>query len=189
VSASLFERIRFQRMAATIERCHCKPHLMRYSVGHHTHDVVTLLIQCWRESHDGELPRAELLVAAHVHDHPELVVGDIPSPVKDLLGGKLDAVETNVELWLGCHSILTEEEALYLVAADRFELWLWCYEEMSRGNQDVRDWAEAYLIAWQTKPLPWPFMDLIDEVAAAGGVPHVTRNILNEAGGLNLDQA
>lgn len=181
---SLFDRICFHRMAAAIERCHCKTHLIRYSVGHHTHDVVTLLIQCWKHAHEGALPRAELLVAAHVHDHPELVVGDIPSPIKDLLGGKLDDVEESVERWLGCHPELTEEEAQYLAAADRFELWLWCYEEMSRGNRDVGDWAESYYQAWQAKPLPYPFMELIDEVRAVGGVPHVSRDILNTAGGL-----
>jgi 5'-deoxynucleotidase YfbR-like HD superfamily hydrolase len=183
--STLFERIRYHRMAAAIERCHLKPHLMRYSVGHHTHDVVTLLIQCWREAHNGALPRAELLVAAHIHDHPELIVGDIPSPVKDLLEGKLDHVEHNVERWLGLHPELTGEEHLYLASADRFELWLWCYEEMARGNQDVRDWADAYHAAWVDSPLPWPFMDLIDEVLAAGGVPHVPRSLLNEAGGLS----
>lgn len=182
--APLFDRIRLHRMAAAIERCHCKPHALRYSNGHHTHDVVTLVIQTWREAHDGALPRAELIAAAHVHDHPEIVTGDVPSPIKDMLGERLCAVDANVERWLGIHPQLTEEEALYLAAADRFELWLWGWEEMARGNSQVWDWCVGYEGSWREKPLPWPFMDLMEEVLAHKGVPHLDRKTLNEAGGL-----
>jgi 5'-deoxynucleotidase YfbR-like HD superfamily hydrolase len=184
MGGNLFDKIRFQRMASAIERCHMKPHLMRYSIGHHTHDLVTLLIQCWKEAHDGALPRVELLVAGHVHDHPEIITGDVASPIKDLLGEKLAAVDRKAEQWLGCAMDLTEEEALYLHAADRFEFWLWAQEEIARGNVEVHDWSDSYETAWREKPLPWPFMDLMEEVLAKG-MPHLNREQLFKAGGLN----
>jgi 5'-deoxynucleotidase YfbR-like HD superfamily hydrolase len=157
---------------------------MRYTNGQHTHDVVSLIIQTWREAHGGQLPRAELIVAAHVHDAGEIVTGDVPSPIKDLLGAALHAVDANVERWLGCHPELTDEERLYLEAADRFELWLWCHEELSRGNTTVRDWMLSYGHRFHNNPLPWPFMELRDEVDAAGGVEQLTRPELQQAGGL-----
>jgi 5'-deoxynucleotidase YfbR-like HD superfamily hydrolase len=184
VTDTLFERVRYHRQAAAVERCHLKPHALRYSVGHHTHDLVSLLLQCWKHAHEGELPRAELIVAAHVHDHPELTIGDVPSSVKDLLGATLDGVEERITKWLGCQTELTEEEALYLAAADRFELWLWCWEEMARGNVEVLCWAERCQARFEEAPLPRPFMELIDEVQAAGGVPHITPARANEIGGL-----
>lgn len=181
--STLLDRIRLHRMSSAIERCHTKPHLQRYSNGQHTHDVVSLIIQCWREAHDGELPRAELLVAAHVHDAGEIVTGDVPSPIKDLLGAALCAVDTNVERWLGCCPELTPEEREYLDAADRFELWLWCYEEIARGNVTVLDWTTSYEELWASRPMPEPFMDLLS-VIKRHGIQHLSRKQLNEAGGL-----
>jgi 5'-deoxynucleotidase YfbR-like HD superfamily hydrolase len=180
---SLLDRVRYMREAAAVERCHKRFHLTAYPVGSHTHDLVSLLIQCWREAHDGALPRAELLVAAQIHDHPERVVGDIDSLIKNLLCGAVETIELNVERWLGLDVELTEEEKLYLIAADKFELFLWCYEEKARGNATFMDWADEYGRAWEEKPLPWPFMDLRDEVLA-GGLKKITNSEMLEIGGL-----
>lgn len=140
---SLFERVRFDREAGSVERCHVRPHLLRYSVGHHTHDVMGLIIHCWREDHEGKLPRPELLVAAFAHDKGELVSGDVPSPTKDLLGEQLEELDTRVERSLYGNVNLTEEERRYLLTADRFELWLWCREEVERGNRSFLPWARS----------------------------------------------
>lgn len=136
----LIDRVRFDREAASVERCHVRPHLLRYSVGHHTHDVVSLLVHCWKEDHEGQLPRAELLVAGLAHDKGELVTGDVPSPTKDLLGAELEELDRRVEVSLYGELNLTEEEQVYLYVADRFELWLWCLEEIERGNHTFRPW-------------------------------------------------
>ncbi len=182
--APLFDRIRFHRQAAAAERCHIKVHLLRYSVGGHTHDVLSLFIQCWREAHEGRLPRAEAMAAMHIHDHPELVTGDIGSHIKDRLGGLLDEVEHNVDCWLGLSYDLTDEEKEFMHAADRLEFCLWAYEEMlGRGNRDVLDWLQAYLNQFAVKPLPEPFMRILQ--AAEDGLPHLTRKTLFEAGGMS----
>jgi len=162
---NLYNRVRFMREAAAIERCHKRPHLLRYSVGHHTHDVLSLLIQCWMRDHEGQLPRAELMTAAHIHDHPERVTGDLDSVIKALVSSTLERVENNVERWLGLDVLdLTDEEKAYLHAADKFECYLWVTEESRRGNVSFEDWNEGSWRKWQENPLPPAFMELLDEV-------------------------
>lgn len=180
----LLDRVRLAREGAAVERCHTRSHLLRYSVGHHTFDAVTLLLFCWAEAHEGQLPRAELIVAMIAHDLPELITGDTPSPVKDLFGEKVAAVDRRVESYLGLDVDLTDEERLYLEAADRFELWLWCIEEKKRGNSSFEDWVESYYAKWQVSPLPWPFMDLVDEVLSSDGLRRLEWAQLKEIAGL-----
>lgn len=179
----LYDRVRYARSASAVERCHVMPHTLRYSVGHHTHDVVSLLILTWQAAHGGELPRAELIVAGHKHDLPERITGDFPSTIKDLLNGALDKVEANIDKWLGLDVELTEEETLYLEAADRFELYLWAKEEAARGATNVLEWIDWYVHKWQTNPLPWPFMELLDEVQCRG-VGHLGNQQMADIAGL-----
>lgn len=152
----LFNRVRLAREGAAVERTHAHPHLMRYSVGHHSLDMVTLITLAWQAEH-GRLPRAELLVAAAFHDVPERITGDLPSPVKTKLGAELDAMDDQVLTWLGVGSTrlqLTDAERAYLVGADRLELVLWCLEEAQRGNEAFLDWVEGYHQLWFRRPLP-----------------------------------
>ncbi len=166
---NLFERVRYDREAAAVERCHTKPHLLRYPVGLHTHDVLSLIIHCWRWDHDGALPRAELMLAAHAHDKGELVSGDVPSPTKDLLGEQLERLDQRVEANLYGDFELTAEEAHYIEVADRFELWLWAIEEMERGNNTVRPWALRYEGRFETLDLPPSFEKLMVQYNAHTG--------------------
>ena len=165
----MYERVRYLRWASQVERAHVHPHLLRYSIGQHTHDVVSILIIAWKATHGGTLPRAELLVAAHVHDAAELVTGDCPSPIKDLMGDRLRAIDRNVEKWLDCDVELSDEEINYLNAADRVELWLWCRDEAVRGNVTFLPWAEGYTERWEKSPLPPVFMDLMELTRQQGG--------------------
>lgn len=180
----LYNRLILDRQAAKIERCHIKPHIRPYSVGSHTHDVVSLLIMAWQDMF-GELPRAELLVAAQAHDKGEIVTGDIPSPVKDILGDRVHEVDRRVEFYLFGKIELTDIETEYLAAADRFELWLWCWDELSMGNTTVTDWMEGYEELWARVPLPPPFMILLKRVRESRGLGQVSRPRLNEIGGLS----
>lgn len=126
----LTSRVRYARSGGSIERCHQRPHLLRYSVGHHTFDMMTLLTICWRAGHGGQLPSANLLIAAMAHDiGGEPITGDINSPIKAMLGAKLEAVDQRGEEFLGFDVPLTEEEALYLRAADKVECYLWVVDE------------------------------------------------------------
>ena len=180
---TLLNKIRLMREGANVERCHRKPHLMRYSVGHHTCDVVSLVILCWQEAHGGALPRAELLVAAQVHDTAgESITGDIPGSIKGMLGDKIKLVDQEAEEWLGLNVYLTQEEEDYLHAADKLEFVIWAFEEAERGNASFNGWIEAQCALWEEKPMPPPFMDILDTLGTWG---HLTNKELNEIGGLS----
>lgn len=150
---NLFDRVRLAREGAAVERCHAHPHLMRYSVGHHSLDMVTMITLAWLYEH-GVYPRAELLIAAAFHDVPERVVGDVPQPVKHLLGTRVLEAEGLLLRWLGVDVFLTTEEQRWLHEADRLELWLWCREEQQRGNQYFAAWEVEYTKRWEREPLP-----------------------------------
>ena len=181
----LISQLRLMRDASAIERAHIKPHLMRYSNGQHTHDLISVLTLCWRADHYGQMPRAELLLKAHVHDMPELVTGDMPSPTKEALGEVLNTIDRNVERWLGMDFNLTAEEAWYLHAADKFELWLWCWDEHERGNKAFHDWIVTTNERWIVTPLPPAFKKLGMLVEIAGTVGHLTNAELKIAGGIS----
>lgn len=181
--AVTLHRVKFDRQAARVRRCHTKPYIEEYRIGGHTHNVVSLLALAWIDRFD-ELPRAELLLAAQAHDKAELVTGDIPSPVKDLLGEQVEDVDGRVERYLFGHLDLREEEVEMLMAADRFELWLWCQDEIELGNSGVRDWAEGYEAKWKEEPLPAPFDRWFTEIRAAGGLGQYTAEEVMKIGGL-----
>jgi hypothetical protein len=148
---TLSDRIRLARAGTAVERAHVAPHALRYSVGHHSCDLITLLVLTWQAAHGGKLPRAELLVAAAFHDVPECVVGDLPTPAKVALGSALQAVEDNVFRWLGVDVHLTLHEKAWLKACDRLELNLWALEESRvRGNHAVESWI------WSANTDEWP---------------------------------
>lgn len=183
----IISKLRLMRDASSIERAHIKPHLMRYSNGQHTHDLSSVLILCWKEDHHGQPPSAQLLIRAHVHDMGELVTGDVPSPTKDAIGSNLHAIDSNVERWLGLDYEITEEEAWYLDTADKFELWMWCWDEIERGNQTLRHWKDTIELSWRKgkKSLPPAFVKLGMLIEQGDGVGHMTNPEIKVAGGIS----
>lgn len=154
VSMTLYDKIRLAREGAAVERCHTAPHRLRYSVGHHSLDLVNLITLAWQEDHAGALPRAELLVAAAFHDIPERIVGDVPSPIKDLLDGKMEAAEACTLSSLGVFITLTEEENKYLHQGDRLECWLWAVEQVRAGDMNFNAWVAYYSEKWAASSHP-----------------------------------
>jgi 5'-deoxynucleotidase YfbR-like HD superfamily hydrolase len=162
MSEGLFERVRLAREGADVERCHTYPHSQRYSVGHHSLGIVTLLTLCWQKDHAGELPRSNLLIAAAFHDIPERIVGDVPQPIKVLLAGKLDEAEDRVLTWLGVNVELTEEEQWWLKSADKVELYLWSLEEAwERGFPYFVQWAKDYDGFFDKNPAPLALFEVM----------------------------
>jgi 5'-deoxynucleotidase YfbR-like HD superfamily hydrolase len=182
---SLLDRVRVTREGAAVERCHQLPHALRYSVGHHTLDLMSLLTLSWKLAHDGELPRAELLVAAMYHDTPgERVIGDISSPVKRAIHcEELDEIEVEAQRRIGIEVELTDEENEYLIGADRVELWTREQVELL-GNKAAESFSQGVDVSMDAQPPPWPMLDLVEEVRAQG-IGRLPGNILKEWGGLN----
>lgn len=168
MTPTLFDRVRLAREGGEVERCHAHPHLLRYSVGHHSHSLVTLIALCWMEDHGGAYPRAELLISAAAHDLPERITGDVPQPVKELLGSKLEVADVLVLNWLGFDCSLTTEEQPYLEFGDKLELYLWCFEEALRGNLIHTSWVDDYdnvfTAAWAAGTMPRSMRVLQSEV-------------------------
>lgn len=156
VTLSLFDKIRLAREGAAVERCHTHPHLQRYSVGLHSLDLVNLITLAWIAD-KGTYPRSQLLIAAAFHDVPERIVGDVPQPVKALLGGQMDLHEDHVLNALGVCTSLTREEQEWLAVADKVELYLWCIEEASRGNTYFMEWVQDYDVYFVNNPPPLVF--------------------------------
>lgn len=158
---------------------------MRYSVGHHTNDLITLLVLTWQEAHDGQLPRTELLTAAAFHDIPERVTGDIMGNIKDLLNGAMDEVEAKVLDWLGTGVSLTDEEARWLKVCDQVELYLWCIEEAyARGVPYFNQWVKEYDAYFFENPTPHTVFDDIMGMAKIMKGTRLTNAELNEIAGL-----
>lgn len=183
----LYDRLRLAREGAAVERCHCHPHLQRYSVGHHSLDLITLITLCWQEEHAGALPAVRLLVAAAFHDVPERVTGDVPRPIKTLLGACLEQADDNVLSWLGVNVELTAEEGRYLIWGDRLELWLWCFEEERRGNTIFRNWVKDTDVLFHEPmedPPPPVFLRLMENITAAGGIAFLRERFVRSTAGL-----
>lgn len=183
---SPWDRIRLAREGLDVERCHTHPHRDRYSVGHHSAGVAMLIAILWPVAHGGEMCRAELLAAALFHDVPERITGDVPQPIADLLGkGALEEMERRVLTWLDAPMIpdhLTAEEAIWLHAADRLELYLWCLEQERNGDLTFHSWVVSYEDGWRDKPLPPVFMDVV--ARARLGVPRLRWDELREIAGI-----
>jgi 5'-deoxynucleotidase YfbR-like HD superfamily hydrolase len=182
VTSKLHDRVKFTREAFDVNRCHTHPHLLRYSVGHHSAGVVSLVIQTWMEAY-GDLPSSRLLVAALHHDAAELVTGDIPSPMKTLLGEVFEHTEAKIGGWLSCGTdALDALEREWLQAADSLELYLWCLEEVElRGNMTFTPWLLYYRERWESTPLPEPFMEIVKSYQGQRRLPWST---LKEIAGL-----
>lgn len=183
--SSLLDRVRLAREGSAVERAHCYPHRDRYSVGHHSLDLVMLITLAWQRDHEGKLPRAELLVAAATHDLAERITGDVPQPIKALLGKELELVDRRVDEWLvGGILELTGEELDYLRQGDKLELWLWCWEQVRRGDSFYRCWINDYSNYWKDNPPPSAYQDIINGVISMGCLSVHQFSFLKEIAGL-----
>lgn len=181
---NLWDRIRFAREGSAVERCHVHPHARSYTVGHHSLDLVTLLILTWQAAHSGDLPRAQLITAAAFHDVPERVTGDVPQPIKVLLGNVLDAAEERLLVALGVYVELDEYEAKWLKICDRVELYLWSIEEAhQRGYKYFLEWVTDYDNYFEINPPPFPFDKIMNQARAYRG-ERMSFNKLKEIAGL-----
>jgi len=129
------DRIRVLRESGAIMRCHNVPHHGEYSVGLHSYNVVSLILQLHPN------PRMELIRAAMWHDMPERYLGDLPAPAKwynPNLRATYEHAEATVLEKVGMPDLmecLTDEEIWWLHACDRLELELFCQDQAAMGNR------------------------------------------------------
>lgn len=137
------------REGGNVRRCHTVPHQGEYTNGKHSYDAVNLLLVLHPD------PSVNLIKAVLWHDCAERFVGDMPSVVgkynpelyKQYLVTE-EKVQQLTELEL---PKLTPEEANWLLAVDKLELWMWCQDQFFFGNLHIdamrislMHWFEAY---------------------------------------------
>lgn len=133
--ASVAERIQFLREAAVVERMHTEPHVGSYTVGLHSYNALNLILVL------NPAPSPSLIRAIMWHDAAERLTGDIPAPIKwkrPALKAMLSELEQQIDAHYGLVQNLSTEDWRWLKAVDGLELWLWCDDQVRRGNQDAR---------------------------------------------------
>ena len=144
------------------------------NVSEHSHMVAILahaLAVLKNERFGGHVDPGEAAVAALYHDAPEILTGDLPTPVKyfnpDIQGAykQVEAVAADQLL-----TLLPEElRALYrpyvsetcapeihalVKAADKLSAYIKCVEELKAGNLEFREAAATTRAALERNPLP-----------------------------------
>lgn len=130
-------KLRAARRAGRVLRYHTSGMVWRENVAEHTFNVMNILMVMT----DGQMSH-RLLEAALLHDQGEYVSGDIPSPVKKLLGPGARQISLLEEQ--GINTIhnkgepkLTDWEYLLLKVADNLDGLLKCTEEVELGNKEL----------------------------------------------------
>lgn len=146
------------REAGRVYRCHGIPHMDRYTVAEHTFQMLVLLEFLHPE------PTLALYRAVIRHDLHERYLGDIPGRIKtshpDLYREWKIATASVVDV-LGDVG-LTEDEAAWLDAIDKLELWLWCQDQEAMGNASVNLVKADVERRLRTSLLPTPCKDFLD---------------------------
>ena len=125
---------------AYTKRFHTVPTIMQETVGHHSMLVAGLLYILWPE-------KQHLLIHAIMHDLPEHVTGDTPSPGKRMFvdRDRLKSAEYTLMVDAGLNlPKLSPEDERYLKIADILAGMITCSQEVLMGNRMVVESMENY---------------------------------------------
>jgi 5'-deoxynucleotidase YfbR-like HD superfamily hydrolase len=145
--SEILRALTFYRRGGVVKRFHLFDVLKENTVGHHTFNVLALLVTCVGE----DTITKELILAALQHDLPEQETGDIPAPFKRKIPGLREQVqraEQNIIENAGLtfyERRLSEEERTWLNLADSLEGALYCGDEYQRGNLPMRQIGQVFL--------------------------------------------
>lgn len=133
-----FRRIQLAREAGDITRFHTARMIHDETVGHHTFNLINLLLILT----EGAASR-ELILAALCHDLGEIATGDIPANVKskmtprilDSLYSMEEQVVSDIHPCLSYELTAMEDKLLNL--ADKLDGLLKCVDEINLGNRHI----------------------------------------------------
>ena len=129
--------LRTVRKAGHIQRSHTEITLIPDPVSKHSHGVATILLYLYDEL---DMPSAQVLIAALLHDISELVTGDIPAVTKWNFPDIKDAAhEASEKFEQEFHLLveLTDFEQWILKWADMLEFYMHCEDELQAGNKHM----------------------------------------------------
>lgn len=127
---------------AATNRYHTVDLIKPETVGHHSHGVAMLCLAI------DPIASRQLLVAALLHDLPEHVYGDVPSPAKRELKIREELEELEMQSLFDAGlpmPELNDHDARVLKLADNVHGALKCIREMRMGNQLVLPVLERYM--------------------------------------------
>lgn len=144
------DRMRLGRLellykAGYVSRYHTHTLIRGQSVAEHTYGVLAILAVLT----DFQVPNS-LLLAALMHDVPEAVIGDMPSPIRRALteaygeGHALNRMEADVLRDNGMSFELSAEQERLLKLADMLEGLCYCQLEIARGNRSLQVVYDTY---------------------------------------------
>ncbi len=144
------------------------------NIQEHSHMVAVLahaLAVIRREIYGGEIDPGQVAVLALYHDAPEILTGDLPTPVKyynpeirdaykevEAMSARKLLALLPEELRPAYTPLLSEdpESELHAIvkAADKLSAYIKCVEELKAGNHEFRQAAEQTLEILNASPLP-----------------------------------
>jgi len=144
ITTNVLSTIATIRRGLVVRRFHQRYTAVVDTVGSHSAGVACIVLALYR----GALPSAELLAAALTHDLGEQVTGDIPSPVKKSLDAltknRLEDMECELLGECGLLYVVTDEEYVVLKFADNLDGFIFCCEELMRGNSLITSVGATY---------------------------------------------
>ncbi len=143
------------------------------NVEEHSYEVAVLahaLAVIGRDVFRKDVSPEKAAAAALFHDAPEIITGDLPTPIKYYnpeLKNAYKGVETVAQEKLleklpenlrGAYAPLLREEdetlSRYVKAADKLAAWLKCQEELKAGNREFSRAADETMAALRAMELP-----------------------------------
>ena len=143
------------------------------NVEEHSYEVAVLahaLSVIGRDVFQKDLDPDKTAAAALFHDAPEIITGDLPTPIKYFNPGiktayqQVEAVAQDKLLSMLPPELVDAYEPLvreadpevrrYVKAADKLAAWLKCQEELKAGNLEFKLAAEQTRQALEDSPLP-----------------------------------
>jgi 5'-deoxynucleotidase YfbR-like HD superfamily hydrolase len=135
-------KLEFLQAGSEVVRYHTITTLVKETVGHHSHGVA-MICMILDPSVRGNVLRAALL-----HDLPEHVTGDIPSPAKRIhgIGAQVKSLEADLMCQAGfSERYLEPREQRLLKLADLAQGAMFCAREITLGNRKMSAVMGRYL--------------------------------------------
>lgn len=134
------------RAGGKVERCHTIPHNGSYSTAAHQWGVAMLLRYLYPNDF------AELVEHALTHDVAEAWLGDLPAPVRWVLGDVNNKIQDEEDKILRKYGLpttkdLTGPQLFKIRVCDMLELYLWCREQAAMGNLFTLE-CESAVCSW-----------------------------------------
>lgn len=133
------DKVMFVREAGAVSRFHTSPYMAKeQDVAQHTFNMLAMFMVLFPDT--CRECSCRIMQAIIQHDIEERITGDIPKPSKlsFIDRTKLHKFEEKflVDMFqIDAMSELSEENQYIVKALDILDLFLWCHEEMKRGNQ------------------------------------------------------